>query len=84
MPPTVALRTRIEPACVHLQVACLDGPDERRDVLARDLAELGVTRITRSGLAGLPSMMWRHDGVACLAHLVRWVGEELVSPSDRC
>lgn len=79
-----ALRTRIEPARVHLQVACLDGPDERRDVLARDLAELGVTRITRSGLAGLPSMMWRHDGVACLAHLVRWVGEELVSPSDRC
>ncbi len=78
-----ALRKRVEAVRGHLQVACLEGPDERRGFLARELAELGVTRVTRPGLAGLPSMMWRHDGVACLAHLVRWVGEELVSPRDR-
>lgn len=73
----------VEPLASHLQVAFLEGECERAARLQDELARLGVTRITRAGLAGLPSMMWRHDGTACLGALVRWVTEERSAPRER-
>ncbi len=67
----------------YLQVAFVEGDEHRSEHLRHALARMGVTRITRAGLAGLPSMMWRHDGVACLAALVRWVTDERSAPRDR-
>ena len=29
---------------------------------------------------GRPSMMWHHDGVACLGRMVSWCDHELVLP----
>lgn len=73
----------VEPLGAYLQVAFLEGDEHRCESLRHALARLGVTRITRAGLAGLPSMMWRHDGVACLAALVRWVTDERSAPRER-
>jgi hypothetical protein len=52
--------------------------------LHRELRELlaswGVTRIVPPGIMGRPSMMWHHDGVACLGRMVTWCDHELVVP----
>ena len=83
IPDVDAVPGLVAPLGPQLQVAFLEGGDERSARLHHDLARLGVTRITRAGLAGLPSMMWRHDGIACLGALVRWVTEERTAPRDR-
>lgn len=52
--------------------------------LHRELRELfaswGVTRIVPPGIMGRPSMMWHHDGVACLGRMITWCDHELVVP----
>lgn len=44
------------------------------------LASWGVTRFVPPGIMGRPSMMWHHDGVACLGRMVTWCDHELVVP----
>ncbi len=46
------------------------------------LARLGASRICPPGHMATPSMMWHHDGVACLGTLVRWCDEETTLPEE--
>jgi hypothetical protein len=32
------------------------------------------------GIMGRPSMMWHHDGIACLGRMITWCDHELVVP----
>ncbi len=50
--------------------------------LRAQLGALGVTRVCPPGLMGTPSMRWAHDGLGCLARLVRWCDEETVAPGE--
>jgi len=52
----------------------------RHHELRELLATWGVTRIVPPGIMGRPSMMWHHDGVACLGRMVTWCDHELVVP----
>ncbi len=46
--------------------------DERARALARELAEMGVTRVCPLGEMQQPPLTWHHDGRPNLAALVRW------------
>ena len=60
----------------------LAGRTQSCGCLRADLAAAfeGVTRIVPPGIMGRPSMMWHHDGVACLGRMVTWCDHELVVP----
>jgi hypothetical protein len=80
---TDALMNYLTPVRRYLQCAVVaGGPDENTDALKQRLAGLGVTRICPPGSMGTPSMVWHHDGRACLADLVRWCDEETVPPGE--
>jgi hypothetical protein len=66
----------------HLQCAALaaGGAAGRHHELRELLASYGVTRIVPPGIMGRPSMMWHHDGVACLGRMVTWCDHELLVP----
>jgi Acyl-CoA reductase (LuxC) len=66
----------------HLQCAALAIGDaaERHHELRELLAVRGVTRIVPPGIMGRPSMMWHHDGVACLGRMVAWCDHEVLAP----
>ncbi len=72
----------LRPMTRFLQCAAIAGEGRRMHELGDRLARLGVTRLTRPGLMGLPSMMWRHDGRSCLASMVRYCDEEVLAPRD--
>ena len=50
--------------------------DELED-LAEAFAQAGASRICEPGRMAEPSMMWRHDGRACVSELVRWCDIEM-------
>ena len=66
----------------HLQCAAIaaGGAASRHRELRERLASWGVTRIVPPGIMGRPSMMWHHDGIACLGRMVTWCDHELVVP----
>lgn len=66
----------------YLQCAALaaGGAAARHHQLRELLASWGLTRIVPPGIMGRPSMMWHHDGVACLGRMVTWCDHELVVP----
>lgn len=66
----------------HLQCAAIaaGGAAARHHELRELLASWGVTRVVPPGIMGRPSMMWHHDGVACLGRMVTWCDHELVVP----
>ena len=72
-----ALIELLTPVRRYLQCAAIAGAD---GPLKRRLAELGVTRLCPPGAMGTPSMLWHHDGRACVAELVRWCDEETRPP----
>lgn len=39
-----------------------------------------MTRVVPLGIMGRPSMMWHHDGVACLGRMITWCDHELLVP----
>lgn len=55
---------------------------ERRGDFYKNLAEMGVSRITRPGLMGTPSLMWHHDGVPCLSRMCSFTDIELTPPTE--
>ncbi|MEC8191748.1 MAG: acyl-CoA reductase [Myxococcota bacterium] len=63
-----------------LQNAALAVTGDDEGALRMALARLGVSRLCRPGDMAAPSMMWHHDGVACLAIMVRWCDEEDTPP----
>jgi hypothetical protein len=73
----------LKPARGYLQNVALAVP--RNDVpdlrdLGSRFAALGAARIVPPGIMGTPSMIWHHDGMACLGRLVRWCDYELLEP----
>jgi hypothetical protein len=66
----------------HLQCAAIATGDvaSRHHELRELLAGRGVTRIVPPGIMGRPSMMWHHDGVACLGRMVAWCDHEVMAP----
>jgi hypothetical protein len=56
----------------YLQNVALAVRPAEQPGLATALAELGASRSTRPGRMPTPSMMWHHDGHACIADLIRW------------
>jgi hypothetical protein len=66
----------------YLQCAAIAAGDAaaRHHELREQLASWGVTRIVPPGIMGRPSMMWHHDGVACLGRMVTWCDHELMVP----
>lgn len=66
----------LEPIRPWLQNAALAVTDVDQGSLRRALARLGVSRLCRPGDMAAPSMMWHHDGMACLAAMVRWCDQE--------
>jgi hypothetical protein len=66
----------LRPVGPFLQNAAVAVGDEREPELIRRLGELGVARITSPCNMPTPSMMWRHDGMATLASLLRWCDVE--------
>ncbi|MBM4352441.1 MAG: hypothetical protein FJ109_01385 [Deltaproteobacteria bacterium] len=59
-----------------LQNAAVAAPDDRRPVLERALADLGVCRICPPGNMGTPTMMWHHDGHPCISAMLRFCDAE--------
>jgi hypothetical protein len=81
--PTIdALFEHLKPMRRHLQCAAVAGDETRVSHVANRLAELGVSRMTRPGLMGLPTMMWRHDGTGCLSSMVRFCDQETLPPRE--
>jgi len=73
----------LTPVRRFLQCAAIaSGPNQNTDALKQRLAGLGVTRFCPPGAMGTPSMIWHHDGRACLAELVRWCDEETIPPGS--
>jgi hypothetical protein len=67
----------LRPVACYLQNAALELEDERRGKMFDLLGKLGVSRIVPPGKMPTPSMMWHHDGLLCLATLLRWTDVEM-------
>jgi len=70
----------LRPLSPWLQNAAVAVNPDESPTLRTQLARLGVTRLCAPGLMATPSMMWHHDGEACLASMVRWCDLETESP----
>ena len=66
----------------YLQCASVAGGDAGFSELRQTLARWGVTRVVPPGLMGTPSMMWHHDGNACLGKMVTWCDHERALPEE--
>jgi hypothetical protein len=66
----------VKPLRPFLQNAAVAVGDEREKEFIEKLAATGVSRITAPGKMPVPSMMWRHDGIAPLSFLLRWCDVE--------
>lgn len=79
------LLVHLRPLAGRLQNAALAVPDpEAADRLREQLARLGVSRFCPPGAMATPSMVWHHDGQACVGAFVRWSDVESVAPGDLC
>jgi hypothetical protein len=66
----------VRPLSGLLQNVALEvSPDSRDDLMVR-LARLGVSRVCPAGNMGTPSMMWHHDGLPCIASMLRFIDWE--------
>ena len=70
----------LRPLSPWLQNAAMAVSTDEAPSLKTRLARLGVTRLCAPGLMATPSMMWHHDGEACLASMVRWCDHETLRP----
>lgn len=68
---------RLRPIARFLQNVGLGVLDAEFGSVAMELARLGACRICEPGRMAEPSMMWRHDGLSCVAELVRWCDVEM-------
>lgn len=59
-----------------LQNVALEVSPESRAGLMTRLATLGVSRVCPAGNMGTPTMMWHHDGLPCIASMLRFIDWE--------
>jgi len=64
------------------QNAAVAWPENTGETVALALAQRGASRLCPPGMMASPSMMWHHDGHACLAAMVRWCDEESSLPEE--
>ena len=69
--------SRLQPIARHLQNVGVGALGEELWRAATQLAELGACRVSEPGRMAEPSMIWRHDGITCIAALVRWCDVEM-------
>jgi len=80
-----ALLGRLRPLHGLLQNAALAVKEAiEADALREELALLGVSRMCPPGAMATPSMVWHHDGKACVGAFVRWADVESVAPGEVC
>ncbi len=61
----------------HLQTVAVAGSDAEIPRLARELGELGATRVTSIGDAAWPATNWHHDGRFQFLDLLRFTDLEI-------
>lgn len=76
-----ALCCALQPLGPHLAGVALEGFGERSAALARELAELGASRICPLGALQSPPLGWRRDGCGVLLPLARLAERELADPA---
>jgi Acyl-CoA reductase (LuxC) len=74
---TAHILSLLQPISRYLQNVGLGAAGEQFRSLSTELARLGACRISEPGSMSKPSMIWRHDGHACIAALVRWCDIEM-------
>lgn len=74
----------VKPVSRYLQNVAVTIDKDREEKLFNELCKLGVSRITYPGNMSTPSMMWHHDGMACIGDLVRWCDVESASVLKIC
>lgn len=62
----------VKPIAEYLQNVAVAVDENRRWKLFNRLCQLGVSRITTPGNMSTPTMVWHHDGSACIGELVKW------------
>ncbi len=67
---------RMESYAGKLQAVALECEEPERLELASALAQLGASRVTRSGRLQSPPLTWHHDGRPALGDWVRWTDLE--------
>ncbi|HEV8556664.1 MAG TPA: acyl-CoA reductase [Actinophytocola sp.] len=67
----------LRPVGARLQNIGLGATGAQFRELAERFAAAGASRICEPGRMAEPSMMWRHDGMPCVAGLVRWCDIEM-------
>ncbi|WP_437577185.1 acyl-CoA reductase [Sorangium sp. So ce887] len=73
----------LRPVARHLQNVGLGANGPQFWAAAETLARLGACRVSEPGRMAEPSMMWRHDGMQCIAQLIRWCDVEMHRESER-
>lgn len=66
----------------YMQCAAVAAGEAGFAEIRRILARWGVTRVVPPGLMGTPSMMWHHDGGACLGKMITWCDHEQMLPEE--
>lgn len=72
----------VRPLAGLLQNAFLAAENSRKEDIAMQLAELGVSRLCEPGRMGAPSMMWHHDGKCCIGSMLRFCDMETGGGED--
>ena len=71
-----------QPIKKYLQNVSLEVAIERREEMYNLLSNMGVSRISPPGKMATPSMMWHHDGLACLGEMLHWTDVEMFDTTD--
>jgi len=74
-------RALLAPYARYLQNVGLGVTESEAPAAMSWIAELGASRISSPGRMSSPSVIWRHDGLSCLAALVRWCDVEMHAPA---
>lgn len=74
---------RITHLSTYLQNVGLGAMREELPRAAEQLGTLGASRICQPGRMAEPSMMWKHDGRACVSELLRWCDVEMHDQVER-
>lgn len=77
VPSIDAMLDALRPYGSYLQNVAVGAPDSEMHTLAPALARLGATRLCAPGRMPDPSLIWKHDGRACVAELVVWCDAEM-------
>ncbi|GMV06794.1 MAG: hypothetical protein AMXMBFR53_30690 [Gemmatimonadota bacterium] len=80
VPAVEAVPGLVAPFSDHLQTVSVAGVGDGLGALARELAGVGVTRITGFDATPFPPPRWHHDGMGALGALVRWTDLEIRAP----